>query len=234
MNILSAIRKDLKNRANKKNAEGMKRYFQETIKTYGVSVPDARNVARKYYPEIRQMDLEDIIKISESLLKDGYMEEGIVAFELLEKSKRNLNASALTIFEKWLDKYVSNWAHCDELSAHLIGYIIEKNPEISRQLIRWTSSSNRWKRRSAAVSFVLLARNGKNLSETLEIASRLKTDNDDMVQKGVGWLLKEASKKDQKAIVSFVRNNKSVMPRTTLRYAIEKMPEKTRKELMQQ
>ena len=125
MKLISSIRKDLKKKANKRNAEGMKKYFQGTIKTYGVSVPVARNIAKKHYPEIKILEFKHILRLCESLLKEGYMEEGIVAFEILEKSKKNLSANTLTVFEKWLDRYVTNWAHCDELSAHLIGYLIE-------------------------------------------------------------------------------------------------------------
>ena len=79
MSLLFSIRKDLKKKANKKNAEAVKRYFQETIKTYGVSVPVARSIAGKHFPEIRQMDFRDILNLSDSLLKNSYMEEGIIA-----------------------------------------------------------------------------------------------------------------------------------------------------------
>jgi 3-methyladenine DNA glycosylase AlkD len=79
-------------------------------------------------------------------------------------------------------------------------------------------------RRAAAVSLIVPAKHGKYLDDVLEIADLLLTDNDDMVRKGYGWLLKEASRKHQKEIFDYVMRNKESMPRTALRYAIELMP----------
>jgi 3-methyladenine DNA glycosylase AlkD len=232
MNLLLSIRKTLKARANKKFANDQEKYFIGTIKAYGTGVPYARKVAKKFLPQARQMEFKAILGLSESLLKDSWFEEGIVAFELLGKFKKNLNVSVLAIFEKWLDQYISNWAHCDELSAHLIGYIIEEDPSAAKKLIKWTVSKNKWKRRASAVSFIIPAKKGKNLPELLAIAEKLKKDQDDMVQKGVGWMLKEASKAHPEKIIAFIRKNKSVMPRTMLRYSLEKLPQKTKTELM--
>jgi len=89
----------------------------------------------------------------------------------------------------------------------------------------WTKSPNRWMRRAAAVSLIIPAKHGKFLKESLEIADILLTDSDDMVQKGYGWLLKEASRKHRTEVYDFVIRNKRSMPRTALRYAIELLPQ---------
>jgi 3-methyladenine DNA glycosylase AlkD len=87
-------------------------------------------------------------------------------------------------------------------------------------------------RRAAAVSLIVPAKQGKFLRESMEIASLLLTDTDDMVQKGYGWLLKEASREHTSEIHAFVMENRRRMPRTALRYAIEKMPKDLRAEAM--
>ncbi|WP_264557960.1 DNA alkylation repair protein [Flavobacterium sp. N1718] len=97
---------------------------------------------------------------------------------------------------------------------------------------KWTTDSNRWKRRAAAVSLIVPAKKGLFLDTVFRIATALLEDTDDLVQKGYGWMLKEASIPHQEAVFDFVLDHKTVMPRTALRYAIEKMPEQHRREAM--
>ena len=96
----------------------------------------------------------------------------------------------------------------------------------------WALSQNRWLRRASAVTLILPARKGMYLKEVFEIADILLIDPDDLVQKGYGWMLKEASKKNQDKIFGYVISKKDVMPRTALRYAIEKMPKEMKAEAM--
>jgi len=113
-----------------------------------------------------------------------------------------------------------------------MGDFIEQYPDFIDELKHWTQSKNRWMRRAAAVSLIIPAKHGKFLNESLEIAGLLLTDTDDLVQKGYGWLLKEASRKHPDEIFAFVMENKRVMPRTALRYAIELMPKDLKAEAM--
>ncbi len=128
------------------------------------------------------------------------------------------------IFEKWVHKYLNNWASCDTLCNHNVGDCVQMYPGYLSELKKWALSDNRWVRRASAVSLIVPARHGKFLADIFEIAELLLTDKEDMVQKGYGWMLKEASKPYQKEVFDFVMKNKAVMPRTALRYAIEKMP----------
>ncbi len=114
-----------------------------------------------------------------------------------------------------------------------MGAFIEKYPTFIEQLKHWTKSNNRWLRRAAAVSLIVPARKGMFLKEVLAIADLLLLDPDDLVQKGYGWLLKEASRKHQQGIFNYVIKNKKRMPRTALRYAVEKMPPKLKDEAME-
>lgn len=128
------------------------------------------------------------------------------------------------IFEKWVNKYVSNWAACDTFCNHTVGAFIEMYPSYLEELKRWARSGNRWVKRAAAVSLIVPARKGLFLDDIFEIADILHSDPDDMVQKGYGWMLKVASKIHQREVFDYVMSKKNTIPRTALRYAIEKMP----------
>jgi len=112
--------------------------------------------------------------------------------------------------------------------------IIMRNSYLLRgKLKEFAHAENNWEKRAAAVSLIIPARKGLFLSNIFEIADILLTDTDDLVQKGYDWMLKAASKASQQLVFEFVMQNKKVMPRTALRYAIEKMPEQLKKKAMQ-
>ena len=136
------------------------------------------------------------------------------------------------MFRRWIDTFITNWASCDGFCNHTVGDFIEQYPECIAELKRWAQSNNRWMRRAAAVSLIVPAKHGKFLDEALGIADLLLTDKDDMVQKGYGWLLKEAGRHHQREVFAYVVKNRQVMPRTALRYAIELMPKEMRAEAM--
>jgi 3-methyladenine DNA glycosylase AlkD len=127
-------------------------------------------------------------------------------------------------FEIWVNKYVNNWAACDTLCNHAVGTFIEMYPAYLSGLKRWAKSENRWVKRASAVTLIVPARKGLFIDDIFEIADLLHSDPDDMVQKGYGWMLKAASQAHQEKVFNYVMSKKATMPRTSLRYAIEKMP----------
>jgi 3-methyladenine DNA glycosylase AlkD len=136
------------------------------------------------------------------------------------------------VFRDWIDKYIDNWAECDTFCNHTMDRFLDRFPQAIDQIKTWATSDNRWLKRAAAVSLIIPARKGKYLEEILEIADSMLHSKDDMVQKGYGWMLKEASKAHRQRVYEFVLSRRHVMPRTALRYAIEKLPEEMRKEAM--
>jgi 3-methyladenine DNA glycosylase AlkD len=113
-----------------------------------------------------------------------------------------------------------------------MGDFLDKYPEYIEDLKLWTKSPNRWMRRAAAVSLIIPAKKGMFLKDIIHLADLLLPDQDDMVQKGYGWLLKEASRKHQKEIFDYVMLHRKYMPRTALRYAIELMPKELKSDAM--
>ena len=231
-NIITAIRKKLKQNANAKTKKSFQRFFKEKIKAHGVKTPVVVKIAKEHFKHIKHKPKKNIFAICEKFLKSAYLEESFIAYDWSHSLHKNYEPKDFKTFEKWVKNHVRNWAQCDTLCNHTIGKFIEKFPQFIKQLKLWTKSENRWVRRASAVALILPARKGMFLKDVFEIADKLLTDEDDMVQKGYGWLLKEASRLHQKEVFDYVMKHKEVMPRTALRYAIEKMPENLRKKAM--
>jgi 3-methyladenine DNA glycosylase AlkD len=231
-NIIGQIRNELEQQADEKTRESGRRFFKEEVKTYGVKSNLVGKIAKEYYNKAGPIEKAELFKLCEELWKSGYMEESFIACNWSYFARKSYVPDDFKEFESWLDRYVSNWASCDTFCNHTIGAFIERYPDYLSRLKKWTKSDNRWVRRGAAVSLIVPARKGKYLNEIIEIADASLTDGDDMVQKGYGWMLKVASQSYQKEIFDYVMSRKHEMPRTALRYAIEKMPDEMRKEAM--
>jgi 3-methyladenine DNA glycosylase AlkD len=152
------------------------------------------------------------------------MEEAFIAAKWLPKIVDQFQQEDLVIFERWIDCYIDNWAKCDSFCNHTVGDFMIKFPKQVKTLMVWAKSSNRWLRRAAAVTLIVPAKKGLFLPEALNISDLLLVDSDDLVQKGYGWLLKAETEKHPNEVLAYVMKNKSLIPRTALRYAIEKLP----------
>jgi len=230
--VLAAVRQELQQSSDEKTRESAQRFFKEDVKFHGVKSALVKKIATKYFREIKDRDKNEIFSLCEDLLHANYGEEAFIAFEWSYSLRRAYEPEDFAVFERWVDLYVDNWAKCDTLCNHTLGSFVEMYPEFIGNLRSWARSENRWLRRASAVTLILPARKGLFLNEAFEISDILLEDRDDMVQKGYGWLLKEASKKHQAEVFDYVMSKKAQMPRTALRYAIEKMPVEMRKKAM--
>ena len=231
-NLSAAIRRELREHADAQILDTNRRFFKEEIKAYGMRSATVARIAKKFLPELRHKDKVAVFRLAEQLFSSGYMEEFMLACEFVYSRHKEFAAADFPRLEQWLSRYVSNWAECDVLCNHSVGACVEQFPELTAELRRWTASSNRWMRRAAAVTLIIPAKHGDFLDEALEIADLLLEDHEDLVQKGYGWLLKEASRRHQAVIFRYVMERKARMPRTALRYAIELMPPELRAEAM--
>ena len=222
--ILSAIRQELNEQADAKTKESFQSFFKEKVAAYGVKTAIVTKIAKKYFREVKPLGKRDVFALCEELLKSDYIEEAFISSEWAYWLRDEYEPGDFTVFERWLSQYVNNWAKCDSLCNHAIGSFVEKYPQYIENLKEWTRSQNRWLRRASAVTLIVPAKQGKFLNDIFEIADRLLQDKDDLVQKGYGWMLKEASRTHHKEVLDYVLRNKKVMPRTALRYAVEKMP----------
>jgi 3-methyladenine DNA glycosylase AlkD len=231
--IIQQLRTELKANADPRTLTGSQRYFKEEVTPYGVKTAIVNRLARGFYQQIKDQPKAEILALCEDLWRSGMLEESFVACEWSERQRRRYEPGDFETFERWVGQYVSNWASCDTLCNHTVGGFLEDFPQFLPRLRDWARSENRWVRRAAAVSLIVPARKGLFLEDIFSIADTLLRDEDDLVRKGYGWMLKAASQAHLEKVFDYVMKNKSAMPRTALRYAIEKMPKEMRKQAME-
>lgn len=231
MENLSGLKKELKSKADPKRAEVSKWFFKTGPGEYGegdiflgVTVPETRKTAQKF----KDIKFSEIKK----LLISGIHEERLVALLILVNNfKKGSDGEREKIFKFYLanTKKVNNWDLVD-LSAHKIvgAYLLDKSRSILYKLAR---SRNLWEKRISIIStFAFIGRD--DFKDTLKISEILLNDKHDLIHKAVGWALREVGKKDLKSEENFLKKHYKKMPRTMLRYAIEKFPEKKRKDYL--
>ena len=231
-NVLTEVRRALRENVDEAVKNGAQRFFKETVTVYGVKSATVGKIARQIFPDIKNIPKKEMFKLCEDLWRSGYMEESWIACEWASRLQKGYEPSDFEIFRKWVDTYVDNWASCDVLCNHTIGTFVEMYPEFVTRLKDWTESSNRWMKRGSAVTLIIPARKGRFLVDILDIADKLISDRDDLVQKGYGWMLKAASEAHPDEVFAFLMERRTTMPRTAFRYALEKMPKERRAEAM--
>ncbi len=232
-NNLHKITEALIASSDEKTRDSSQRFFKETIRCHGVKSAVTGQIGKEFYQSVKNRPKAEVFDLCERLWQTGYLEEAFIACNWSYYLHRQYTPGDFMVFEKWVNRYVTNWATCDTLCNHTVGTLVEMYPVYLQELKRWARSENRWMKRAAAVSLIVPARRGKFLQDILEIADILLLDKDDMVQKGYGWMLKAASQAHQKTVFDFVIAKKAIIPRTSLRYAIEKMPQELRKQAME-
>jgi 3-methyladenine DNA glycosylase AlkD len=190
----------------------------------GVRVAKVRAVAKKYYTEL---SLRQTLR----LLSSKYHEQRLCALVILTLKFQKGPESREVIYQAYCKsfRYINNWDLVD-LSAHkIVGeYLADRS---RRPLHLWAKSEDLWTRRIAIIATFALIRRGE-LADSFELAKNLLFDQQDLMHKAVGWVLRECGKKDQKALIKFIEEHGERMPRTMLRYAIEKLPESRRKKIL--
>lgn len=229
--MLDSLRRDLKKQSNKNKAESLARYFKTGKGEYGqgdiflgLTVPQVRQISEKYsklsYPEI------------EDLLKSQVHEERLLALMVLVDRFQKQEMEQRRIYDFYLRhaKLVNNWDLVDLSSDKIVGgYLIDKPRDI---LYKLASSKNIWERRIAILACFSFIRNNDYV-DALKLAELLIKDEQDLIQKAVGWMLREVGKKDEKSLKNFLEQFSKEMSRTSLRYAIEKFPQSIREKYLQ-
>ncbi|MBD3300606.1 MAG: DNA alkylation repair protein [Candidatus Moranbacteria bacterium] len=234
--IISRIRKDLDQNLDLTYKRQNQKFFKEKIKCRGIRTPIVRKIARKHFKNIKYLQKEEQIKLIEKLFKSGYNEEATIAIQWTAGILERFKAKEISLFEDWLNQYIDNWAKDDDFCSKVIHPMLKQYPKLNKRIKSWTDSGNLWTRRAAAVSFISHSREfyskRQNLKDIFEIAQKLLKDKEDLVQKGYGWMLKSAYYYKPGQVFRFILENKKDMPRTALRYAIEKMPPRLKQEAM--
>jgi 3-methyladenine DNA glycosylase AlkD len=224
---LQKIKKRLKQLANKEKAEVLQRFFKTGPGEYGegdvfigVKVPDLRKVAKDF----QDIATKDVVVLLESAVHE---ERLLALFILASKYVKGNKTDKERIYRLYLEKtkFINNWDLVDGSAQHIVGdYLVDKN---KAPLFRLAKSENLWERRIAIMATFYFIKHGK-YEETMKIAKILLADKEDLIHKAVGWMLREIGKRDMIIEERFLKQYYKEMPRTMLRYAIEKFPEPKR------
>ncbi len=224
MSQLATLRKELRRIADPEKAKTLHRFFKSGPGQYGegdlflgVMVPQSRELARRYYTLLTLADIS-------RLLASRFHEERLLALLLLvlkfEKGDKRVQRDVYRLYCR-STKWINSWDLVDSSASYIVGPYLEKRNRA--QLGRWSRSKNFWERRIAVLSTFAYIKQG-SFEPFLEIAERLLGDEEDLIHKAVGWMLREVGKRDRKATEKFLNRHAKVMPRTMLRYALEHFP----------
>jgi 3-methyladenine DNA glycosylase AlkD len=223
------LKKELRSKSDKQKAKKLQKFFKTGIGEYGqgdiflgITVPETRKLAKKY----------DKLSLSETtiLLNSEIHEERMLALLILIKKIQKIKnkKSIYNIYLKNI-KCINNWDLVDLSADKIIGeYLLNKPKTI---LYRLAKSNNLWEKRISIIATFSFIRNNY-FKETFKIAEILLEDRNDLIHKAVGWMLREVGKRNIEKEKEFLDKNIKKMPRTMLRYAIEKFPEKERKKYL--
>jgi len=156
--MLKQIQKELGKNIDIKYRNNLHRAFGHKIKAHGVRVPIVRKIANGYFKDIKELDKKEFYKKCEELLKTKSIEETFIVFQWIYKRKKQITEQDFKIFERWINKYVNNWAKCDDFCCHTMGYFILEYPKYVKHLKKWAKHKNMWMKRASAVSLILPVR----------------------------------------------------------------------------
>lgn len=223
--MLINLQKEVKTLADPLRGESSMRFFKTKKGEYGagdiflgLTVPQSRIIAKKY----SSLSLKDI----EKLLTSKYHEERLIALLILiDQYKKGNDSTKKTIYDFYLSNtiYINNWDLVDLSAGYIIGdYLKDKDRSL---LLKLAKSENLWEKRIAVISTFAFIKDLKEASDTFAIAEILLHDKHDLIHKAVGWMLREVGKRvGEEVEEEFLKKHYKEMPRTMLRYAIERFP----------
>jgi 3-methyladenine DNA glycosylase AlkD len=222
----------LRRRALPARAQRVQMFFKHPIETYGWRTAGLRKLGQKLRREIAATDGAGLLfPAAEKLFAGKSIEEQALGVILLERAVRKFGATEFRRLQRWLPK-VRNWAACDALCVNLLGPLLVAHPKLVAAVFGWLKAKNPWLRRVAAVALVPSARRGLRTEAILRVGRPLLRDQDYMVAKGVGWLLKEAAEKHRKEVVALLEREKARATRLALRTACDKLPLRLRRRIL--
>jgi len=229
--IADHIRRVLKDGGSAPHSEDVQHFFKEVVKSRGWYTGELRKFAVRFRRSIaRERGMDFVVQVADQLFSGEILEEKVMAVLLLEKQTENFGDDEFQLFASWLDR-VSSWADHDALAHDLLAPMVAADPGRCREVFRWAKSSNRWRRRAACVALIRGERERQFFAQVVRLSNRLlqNEEEDDMVLKGLGWLLRETAKADPTPTVPYLMKIRKKAPRLVLRTACETLPVVTRK-----
>jgi 3-methyladenine DNA glycosylase AlkD len=230
--IADHIRRVLQDGGSAPHSEDVQHFFKEVIESRGWYTAELRKFAVRFRRAIaRERGMDFVVQVADELFSGRILEEKVMAVFLLEKQTKNLGDCEFELFASWLDR-VTSWADHDALAHYLLAPMVAAEPARCREVYRWAKSPNRWRRRAACVALIRGAREQQFFEQIVQLSNQLLNDEDDMVQKGLGWLLRETAKADRERAVPYLLRIGKKTPRLVLRTACETLPVAMRRQVL--
>ena len=226
------VRAALKRGGSAEHAKGVQWFFKEDVQSHGWYTDDLRTFARKTRREILyQRGLEFLVEVADRLFTGHVLEEKIFAVLLLENLAGQLDGSHFDLFESWIGR-ISSWADHDGLVHSLVAPMVGADRRRLRRVFAWAKSPDRWHRRAACVALIQGRQQSEFFREALQLSNILLKDKDDMVQKGLGWLLRVTAKADPQQTIPYLMSIRERAPRLVLRTASETLAPAEKKRIL--
>lgn len=230
--IADHLRTVLKNGASAPHTAEVEHFFKNEIQSRGWYTGELRKLARRFSRVIAGGEgIDYLFAVSDNLFRGKVLEEKVLAVLMLEDKVGSLNESHFGSLIGWLDR-VSTWADHDALASYLLGPLMVAEPKRATHVLRWTRSRDSWHRRAAAVALIRGVRKQMFAREVKAVTAALLCDDDLMVQKGLGWLLREQAKYDRERALPLLRSIRTKTARLVLRTACETLPAELRGEIL--
>ena len=234
--VAARARRELARMARPSGEFDASRYFRGSsdLGFLNVGTSQVRAMAREIYRTHRdRWSVVDALSFADLLVRDRFLEVKSLGVELMACYRRAFTPRLLPAWKRWLaNRYSSNWATTDGICGSLIGPLLVQHPALVKPVRGWARDGNMWVRRASAVSLIPSARKGLALDAAYDVARVLHADKEDLIRKAVGWMLREAGKADPGRLERYLRANGPRIPRTTVRYAIERFDDGKRRRLL--
>jgi 3-methyladenine DNA glycosylase AlkD len=214
-------------------ARGAQNYFKYEIVALGITAPVMRAFVRERVQVLRpQWTASQAIALCSRLLSEPEMDIRGAGFLVLSGFKKELTPDLLDQAEAWVTRRLDNWALVDGFCSAVLSPLLERFPSAEKRLEAWARAESLWLRRAAIVTLVPFARRGRLLDTVYRLARAHFGDPEDLMHKATGWLLREAGKTDMPRLRRYLLEHGRMIPRTALRYAIERFPRPEREFLL--
>jgi 3-methyladenine DNA glycosylase AlkD len=211
-----------------------KKYIEDYSKEGKLKTGQVRSISSILYKTLDDKGIDNIFNLCEQLLEERKSALSLIAYDWAYRVRKQYNDKTFYIFEEWLKKYVTGWGSCDDFCTHALGELISQNNELFKHVIKWTEHKDFFVRRAAAVILIYHIKHNKykDINPFL-ISDALMNDEHHLVLKGYGWMLKILSEVEPDNVYEYLIKNKSIMPRVSFRYALEKMDKNLKIKLME-
>lgn len=232
---MTRVLADLKRLGTPARAKGAAAYFKayETLEFFGVDSATVRGLATRIKKEEgANWMLRDAIAFADAMIAEPQLEAKGVGVCVLGKFRRQFTPALLPRSKRWLARYCTDWASCDNLCGEVVGPLLADHLELIPELRAWRTSPKLYVRRASAVALLPAIRNGDGHDAAYDVALLLGQEEHHLLQKAAGWVLREVGKADMPRLERFLRTHGRELGRTTVSYAVERFEPARRKELL--